>query len=79
MNNLETVFEISANANGVRSDWLWRIAIGEREFEIDYWRQTPGYNLTIAHGGVLRDGVHARLTYDRGVLLKVELPLSSRR
>ena len=50
-----------------------KITIGEKEFEIDYFLVTPGYSQTIAHGGVLGEGVFARLHHHNGVILKVEV------
>jgi hypothetical protein len=49
-----------------------KIEIGGHEFDIDYYLVTPGYKQTIAHGGVLREGVYARLHHYDGVILKVE-------
>ena len=48
------------------------ITIGGKEFEINYFLVTPGYKTTISHGGVLRQGVYARLHYHDGIILKVE-------
>jgi len=50
-----------------------RIIVGDRQFEIDYFRVTPGYRQTIAHGGALREGVYARLHHYDGVIIKVEV------
>jgi len=50
-----------------------RISVGDRQFEIDYFRVTPGYRQTIAHGGALREGVYARLHHYDGVIIKVEV------
>ena len=50
-----------------------RITIGDQEFEVDYYRSTPGYKQTISHGGALRDEVFARLCHYEGVILKVEV------
>jgi hypothetical protein len=49
------------------------IIVGDRQFEIDYFRVTPGYRQTIAHGGALREGVYARLHHYDGVIIKVEV------
>jgi hypothetical protein len=119
MNEFTTVFEIGADANGLRWDALFRMAIGilavisggwslrrawrgerrvtegvihvthqqpahghssgdkisvgGRAFEVNYYLATPGYKQTIAHGGALREGVYARLHYEGGVILKVEV------
>jgi hypothetical protein len=50
-----------------------KIIVGDRQFEIDYFRVTPGYRQTIAHGGALREGVYARLHHYDGVIIKVEV------
>jgi hypothetical protein len=50
-----------------------KITIGDQKFEVNYFLVTPGYNKTIAHGGVLREGVFARLHHYEGVILKVEV------
>jgi hypothetical protein len=49
------------------------IAVGGKTFEISYFSASPGYIKTIAHGGVLKNGVYARLTYYDGTILKVEI------
>jgi hypothetical protein len=50
-----------------------KIIVGDRQFEIDYFRVTPGYRQIIAHGGALREGVYARLHHYDGVIVKVEV------
>jgi hypothetical protein len=50
-----------------------RIMVGDKEFEINFFRQTPGYMTSIEHDGALQAGVYARLTYHEGVILKVEV------
>jgi hypothetical protein len=49
------------------------IQIGRVQFEIDYFISTPAYRQTISHGGVLSNGVLARLSYKNGKILKVEI------
>ena len=49
------------------------VQVGPREFHIDYFRTTPGYGLTIAHGGVLHFGVYTRVTYIDSVIVKIEV------
>jgi len=49
------------------------ITIGGKEFEVNQFLVTPGYKTTICHGGALRQGVHARLHYHDGIILKVEI------
>jgi len=50
------------------------VRVAGHGFEIDYFdERTPGYHLTVAHGGALREGVHARITYSGRVILKVEV------
>jgi hypothetical protein len=50
-----------------------KIIVGNRQFEINYFMVTPGYRLTIAHGGALHEGVYARLHHYDGVISKVEV------
>lgn len=50
-----------------------KITVDGQEFEVNYFMVTPGYNITISHGGALREGVFARLHYYNGVILKVEI------
>jgi hypothetical protein len=50
-----------------------KITVGDQTFEVNYFRVTPGYKQTISHGGVLREGVFARLHYYDGIILKVEI------
>ena len=50
-----------------------KITIDGQSFVIDYFYATPGYKETIAHGGVLRNGVYARIHHCDGVIIKVEV------
>ena len=50
-----------------------KITVGGQTFEVNYFLVTPGYKQTIAHGGVLREGIFARLHHYNGVILKVEI------
>jgi hypothetical protein len=55
-----------------------KITVGGHEFEVNYFGASLGYNRTISHGGVLREGVVVRLHYDNGnylngVIMKVEI------
>jgi hypothetical protein len=50
-----------------------KITVGDQTFEVNYFLVTPGYKQTISHGGILREGVFARLHYYDGVILKVEV------
>ncbi len=50
-----------------------KITVGNQNFLVDFYKVTPGYRQTISHGGALREGVHARLHYLDGVILKVEV------
>jgi hypothetical protein len=49
------------------------IAIGDKEFEINFFMTSPSYTATISHGGALREGVYARLSCYEGKILKVEV------
>ena len=49
------------------------VRIGNVEFEVNAWRNTPAYSLTIAFGGVLKDGVFARVYHDEGKILRVDI------
>ena len=50
-----------------------KITVGDQRFEVNYFLVTPGYQKTISHGGVLREGVFARLHHYDGIILKVEI------
>jgi hypothetical protein len=49
------------------------IEINGKTFEIDYFVATVGYKDTIAHGGLLREGVNARIYYYEDTILKVDI------
>lgn len=49
------------------------VKIGEQQFEINYYRKTHAYRTTLAHGGVLRDGVTARVGYVNDEILAIEI------
>jgi len=40
---------------------------------VNYFLVTPGYKQTISHGGMLREGVFARLHHYDGIILKLEI------
>jgi hypothetical protein len=40
---------------------------------VDYYQFTPVYKMTIAHGGVLRDGVEARVWHHNKKILRVDI------
>jgi hypothetical protein len=50
-----------------------KITIDGQPFEIDYFHANTGYNESIAHGGVLQEGVYARIHHCDGVIYKVEV------
>jgi len=50
-----------------------RVAIGGTELTIDYFSLSPAYTKTIAHGGVLREGVHVRVWHHEGNILRVDV------
>src|SRR4051812_15759989 len=50
-----------------------RIVVGGKPFEVDYYLATPAYHDTIAHGGVLKAGVHARISHVDGNIVRVEV------
>jgi hypothetical protein len=49
------------------------IRLGNDELEINYYRDTPGYDRTIAHGGVLREGVYARVFHHGRIVLRIDI------
>ncbi|MCP4259574.1 MAG: hypothetical protein GY774_18995 [Planctomycetes bacterium] len=49
------------------------VRIGSEEFEIDYTSFTPGYSLTIAYGGVLKNGVYARVYHRKGIIMRIDI------
>jgi len=48
------------------------IEIDGHKFELDYFTSFPGYHVSIANKGVLREGVYARVLVHDRLLLKVE-------
>lgn len=49
------------------------VCIGRDVFTINYFHTTPGYNLTITHGGALRDGVYARVYHKKGTIMRIDI------
>jgi len=49
------------------------ITVNGKQFEVNYFYATPAYRNTIAHRGVLRSGVYARLYYHNGEILRVDI------
>ena len=49
------------------------VEVNGKQFEVNYFYATPAYNKTLARGGVLGDGVYARIYYFNGEILRVEV------
>ena len=49
------------------------ITVNGKEFEVNYLYLTPAYRKTLAHGGVLGPGVYARIYYNDGEFLRVDI------
>jgi hypothetical protein len=49
------------------------IEVKGKQFEVNYFYATPAYNKTLAHGGVLGDGVYTRIYHFNGEILRVEI------
>jgi hypothetical protein len=49
------------------------IVVNGTQFEVNYFLMTPAYRDTIAHGGVLRNGVYARIYHQDGEILRVDI------
>jgi hypothetical protein len=49
------------------------ITVNGKQFEVNYFYATPAYRKTLAHGGVLRSGVYARIYYSDGEILRVDI------
>jgi hypothetical protein len=49
------------------------VVIGGKEFEVNFFKANPSYNVTIAHGGALRPGTYARVSYYNDTILRVEI------
>ena len=49
------------------------VRIGDAELQINYFHATPAYRDTIAHGGVLKDGTHARVYHYHGEILRIDV------
>lgn len=50
-----------------------KISVGGREFVLNFFETRPGYNQPVWKGGVLREGVYARLHHYNDAILKVEI------
>jgi hypothetical protein len=53
------------------------VDIGGVEFEFSYYATTFGYNKTISHGGVLQQGVYARIYYTDEMILRIDMKASN--
>ena len=49
------------------------IVVNGVRFEVNYFLATPAYHDTIAHGGVLKGGVYARVYHSSGAILRVDI------
>lgn len=49
------------------------VKIGDQEFEINYYRKTAAYRITLAHGGLLKDGITARVSYIDDQIVAIEI------
>jgi len=49
------------------------ITVNGKQFEVNYFYLTPAYRQTLAHCGVLASGVYARIYYDNGEILRVDI------
>jgi len=50
-----------------------RIRIGDKEFVYSYFVASPGYHMTVSHGGALVNGASVRLHYLGETIVKVEV------
>jgi len=55
------------------------ITINGKQFEIDYFKKTPAYKKTISHGGVLREGVYAKIYYCSNDIVRIDTKRTNRR
>ncbi len=51
------------------------IEVGGHRYELNYYSGSPGYNTTIAHGGVLVDGRHVQITSVDGSVVELKIRL----
>jgi hypothetical protein len=49
------------------------IVVNGAPFEVNYFLVTPAYRDTIAHGGVLKNGVYTRIYHHDGQILRVDI------
>jgi hypothetical protein len=49
------------------------IVVNGAQFEGNYFLVTPAYRDTIAHGGVLKNGVYTRIYHHDGQILRVDI------
>ena len=50
------------------------VRINQRDIVFSYFRSTPAYRQTISHGGVLKDGVYAKIYLYKGDILRIDIP-----
>ncbi len=48
------------------------VSVGGKQFEINYYLKTQAYHQTIEHGGVLQNGIYARVYYKGNDILRVD-------
>jgi hypothetical protein len=64
------VFSKQPEGGHARGD---RILINGVRLGVDFFSSTPAYKQTIAHGGALREGVHARVWHCDGLILRADI------
>jgi len=50
-----------------------KITIDGEPFVVDFFSAAPGYNETLSHGGVLREGAYVRVHHCDGAIIKIEI------
>jgi hypothetical protein len=60
---------------GTRAGESWRATfrVGDVRFAYSDFRVSCGFNNTTSHGGPVREGLHVRIHYVEGIILKFEV------
>ena len=49
------------------------IEVGGKKFEINYFKMSPGYKLTLSHNGYLAEGIKARIYHVDNIILRIDI------
>jgi hypothetical protein len=64
---------VSRHRGGAAGSDVTGAVLNGAQFEGNYFLVTPAYRDTIAHGGVLKNGVYTRIYHHDGQILRVDI------